>query len=171
MRNQASRSACRSSRWARTKSRSALVTAPDRSGGGGRPARPARVGGTPHPGGPPPGGPPRAGAPPRPPVLSGSGGKRYGWPGAGRGPRGGGGVRRDVPASVGCMPDPDGLLLRVPLDEDAAAWHRLFGDPEVMRYVGSGLVRDLRWYEEFVRRQQQLATGTGLCLFSVVVDG
>ena len=62
-------------------------------------------------------------------------------------------------------------MLRVPLDDDAGTWHRLFDDPEVMRYVGTGLVRDLPWYEAFVQRQQQLAADTGLCLFSVVVDG
>ena len=62
-------------------------------------------------------------------------------------------------------------MLRVPLDDDAGTWHRLFDDPEVMRYVGTGLVRDLPWYEAFVGRQQRLAAATGLCLFSVVVDG
>ncbi|RZU32958.1 GNAT family N-acetyltransferase [Blastococcus saxobsidens] len=68
------------------------------------------------------------------------------------------------------MPERTGPLLRVPLDEDAVAWHRLFDDPEVMRYIGTGLVRDLPWYEAFVGRQQQLARDSGLCLFSLVVD-
>ena len=69
------------------------------------------------------------------------------------------------------MPDGTGPLLRVPLEEDAVAWHQLFHDPEVMRYIGTGLVRDLAWYEALVGRQQQLARDSGLCLFSVVVDG
>ena len=68
------------------------------------------------------------------------------------------------------MPDGTGPLLRVPLDDDAGAWHRLFDDPEVMRYIGTGLVRAPAWYETFVRRQQQLARDSGLCLFSVVAD-
>ena len=61
--------------------------------------------------------------------------------------------------------------LRVPTAEDADAWASLFDDPEVMRHVGTGEVRDREWYAAFVHRQQELAGSTGLCLFSVLVDG
>ncbi|MGY1775310.1 GNAT family N-acetyltransferase [Geodermatophilus sp. SYSU D00804] len=61
------------------------------------------------------------------------------------------------------------VRLRVPTAEDADAWTDLFDDAEVMRYVGSGEVRDRAWYAAFVARQQALAASTGLCLFSVLV--
>ncbi|WP_158548490.1 GNAT family N-acetyltransferase [Blastococcus sp. TF02A-26] len=61
--------------------------------------------------------------------------------------------------------------LRVPIDADADAWTELFDDPVVMRYVGTGEVRDRGWYRGFVRRQQELAGSTGLCLCTVLVDG
>ncbi len=61
------------------------------------------------------------------------------------------------------------VRLRVPTAEDADAWADLFDDAEVMRYVGTGEVRDRAWYAAFVPRQQELAASTGLCLFSVLV--
>ncbi|SFO92477.1 Protein N-acetyltransferase, RimJ/RimL family [Geodermatophilus dictyosporus] len=61
------------------------------------------------------------------------------------------------------------VRLRVPTTEDAGAWADLFDDAEVMRYVGTGEVRDRAWYAAFVQRQQELAERTGLCLFSVLV--
>ncbi|WP_051684175.1 GNAT family N-acetyltransferase [Blastococcus sp. URHD0036] len=61
------------------------------------------------------------------------------------------------------------VALRVPTDADAEVWAELFDDAEVMRYVGSGEVRDLDWYRAFVRRQQELADTTGLCLFALLV--
>ena len=61
------------------------------------------------------------------------------------------------------------VRLRVPTADDADVWAGLFDDAEVMRYVGTGEVRDRAWYGAFVRRQQELAAGTGLCLFSVLV--
>jgi RimJ/RimL family protein N-acetyltransferase len=65
----------------------------------------------------------------------------------------------------------DQISLRVPTAEDAGAWWELFDDPEVMRYVGNGQRRDHAYYVELVERQQRLAESTGLCLFSVDVDG
>lgn len=62
------------------------------------------------------------------------------------------------------------VRLRVPTAEDAGAWADLFDDAEVMRYIGTGEVHDRGWYAAFVRRQQELAERTGLCLFSVLVD-
>ena len=61
------------------------------------------------------------------------------------------------------------VRLRVPTAEDADVWAGLFDDAEVMRYVGTGEVRDRAWYAAFVERQQELAGSTGLCLFSVLV--
>jgi RimJ/RimL family protein N-acetyltransferase len=63
------------------------------------------------------------------------------------------------------------LALAVPTDSDAARWHELFADPEVMRFIGDGSVRDQIWYEQFVTRQQALAASTGVCLYSVLADG
>ncbi|WP_166509542.1 GNAT family N-acetyltransferase [Blastococcus sp. TF02-8] len=64
-----------------------------------------------------------------------------------------------------------GPVLRVPTDDDAARWSALFDDAEVMRFIGSGEVRERAYYDGLVERQQELAEHTGLCLFSVVVDG
>jgi RimJ/RimL family protein N-acetyltransferase len=65
----------------------------------------------------------------------------------------------------------DEVTLRIPTAEDAGTWCELFDDPEVMRYIGNGEVRDHAYYVGLVERQQQLGDSTGLCLFSVVVDG
>jgi RimJ/RimL family protein N-acetyltransferase len=59
----------------------------------------------------------------------------------------------------------------VPTHADAGTWNELFDDVEVMRFIGDGRVRDHAYYADLVQRQQQLARSTGLCLFSVVVEG
>jgi RimJ/RimL family protein N-acetyltransferase len=64
-----------------------------------------------------------------------------------------------------------GLELRVPTDADAASWTTLFDDDEVMRFIGNGQRRDHAYYVSLVERQRSLAADSGLCLFSVVVDG
>jgi RimJ/RimL family protein N-acetyltransferase len=69
------------------------------------------------------------------------------------------------------MDSDGGLTLRVPTDADALRWWVLFADPEVMRYLGDGSVRDVHWYEEFVSHQQHLAERTGICLYSALLDG
>ncbi|MFP5369313.1 MAG: GNAT family N-acetyltransferase, partial [Actinomycetes bacterium] len=61
--------------------------------------------------------------------------------------------------------------LRVPTGEDAAGWTALFDDDEVMRYIADGRRRDVAYYERLVERQQSLAAESGLCLFSVLVEG
>jgi RimJ/RimL family protein N-acetyltransferase len=61
--------------------------------------------------------------------------------------------------------------LRVPTDEDAAVWTALFDDDEVMRFIGDGERRDHAYYVGLVERQRSLAADSGLCLFSVVIDG
>jgi RimJ/RimL family protein N-acetyltransferase len=64
-----------------------------------------------------------------------------------------------------------GLQLRVPTVEDAATWTTLFDDDEVMRFIGNGRRRDHAYYVGLVERQRSLAADSGLCLFSVLVDG
>ncbi|NEK85323.1 GNAT family N-acetyltransferase [Blastococcus saxobsidens] len=61
--------------------------------------------------------------------------------------------------------------LRVPTAADADRWFELFDDVEVMRFIGSGEVRDREYYTGLVARQRELAEATGLCLFSVLADG
>ncbi len=62
------------------------------------------------------------------------------------------------------------VTLRVPIVGDAATWCELFDDPEVMRFIGDGAVRDHAYYVGLVDRQRVLATSSGLCLFSVLAD-
>ncbi|MCI9889811.1 GNAT family N-acetyltransferase [Micrococcales bacterium 31B] len=63
------------------------------------------------------------------------------------------------------------MSLRVPRAEDAAAFHALFDDPEVMRYIGDGSLRPLDWYVDFVARQRTASDETGVCLFAIRVGG
>ena len=70
-------------------------------------------------------------------------------------------------ASVRAMTAP---TIRVPTAADADVWWALFDDPEVMRFVGAGEVRDRAHYGDLVARQQALAASTGLCLFTVVAQ-
>lgn len=59
------------------------------------------------------------------------------------------------------------IALRVPTDEDAGAWRRLFDDAEVMRFQG-GTSHDLDYYREFAAGQRQHAREWGVCLYTVV---
>ncbi|MGW5663000.1 GNAT family N-acetyltransferase [Streptomyces sp. NPDC003758] len=64
------------------------------------------------------------------------------------------------------LPD---VRLRVPTDEDAFAWHRVFADPEVMEFHG-GKAAELSVYEELTARQRRHDAEYGFCLWSVL-DG
>lgn len=64
-------------------------------------------------------------------------------------------------------PLPD-VRLRVPTDEDAHAWHRLFDDPEVMEFLGGPA--ELSMYEEFTARQRMHDAQLGYCLWTLL-DG
>ncbi|MFD8981140.1 GNAT family N-acetyltransferase [Streptomyces sp. NPDC059564] len=64
-------------------------------------------------------------------------------------------------------PLPD-VRLRVPTDEDAHAWHRLFDDPEVMEFLGGPA--ELSLYEEFTARQRMYDAQLGYCLWTLL-DG
>ncbi|MFE0578389.1 MULTISPECIES: GNAT family N-acetyltransferase [unclassified Streptomyces] len=58
--------------------------------------------------------------------------------------------------------------LRVPTDEDAHAWHRVFNDADVMEFLGG----PAEWseYEEFTARQRLHDAQLGLCLWTLL-DG
>ncbi|MFG2984085.1 GNAT family N-acetyltransferase [Streptomyces sp. NPDC048258] len=60
------------------------------------------------------------------------------------------------------------VQLRVPTDEDARAWHRVFDDPEVMEFLGGPA--ELSLYEEFTARQRMHDAQLGYCLWTLL-DG
>ncbi|MFI6119673.1 GNAT family N-acetyltransferase [Streptomyces sp. NPDC051064] len=59
--------------------------------------------------------------------------------------------------------------LRVPTDEDAMAWHRVFDDPEVMEFHG-GRSAEYSVYEELTARQRRHDAELGHCLWTVLDD-
>jgi RimJ/RimL family protein N-acetyltransferase len=59
------------------------------------------------------------------------------------------------------------VRLRVPTDEDAVAWHRVFDDPDVMEFHG-GRSADLSVYEELTARQRRHDAELGFCLWTMV---
>ncbi|MFJ8918183.1 GNAT family N-acetyltransferase [Streptomyces sp. NPDC102415] len=59
--------------------------------------------------------------------------------------------------------------LRVPTDEDALAWYRVFDDPEVMEFHG-GRAAEYSVYEELTARQRRHDAELGHCLWTVL-DG
>ncbi|AWL39987.1 MULTISPECIES: GNAT family N-acetyltransferase [Streptomyces] len=61
------------------------------------------------------------------------------------------------------------VRLRVPTDEDALAWHRVFDDPEVMEFHG-GRAAELSVYEELTARQRRHDAEHGLCLWTLLDD-
>ncbi|MBQ0828815.1 GNAT family N-acetyltransferase [Streptomyces tagetis] len=61
------------------------------------------------------------------------------------------------------------VRLRVPTDEDAVAWHRVFDDPDVMEFQG-GSPAELSVYEELTARQRRHDAERGFCLWSMVDD-
>ncbi|MFD3759765.1 GNAT family N-acetyltransferase [Streptomyces sp. NPDC058622] len=62
------------------------------------------------------------------------------------------------------------VQLRVPTDEDARAWHRVFDDPEVMEFLGGPA--ELSLYEEFTARQRMHDAQLGHCLWTLLdTDG
>ncbi|MFI8192998.1 GNAT family N-acetyltransferase [Streptomyces sp. NPDC085946] len=59
------------------------------------------------------------------------------------------------------------VRLRVPTDEDAVAWHRVFADPEVMEFHG-GRAAELSVYEELTARQRRHDAERGFCLWTLL---
>ena len=58
------------------------------------------------------------------------------------------------------------VRLRVPTDEDAVAWHRVFDDPDVMEFHG-GRSAELSAYEELTARQRRHDAELGFCLWTM----
>ncbi|MFE9563665.1 GNAT family N-acetyltransferase [Streptomyces sp. NPDC006487] len=62
------------------------------------------------------------------------------------------------------------VQLRVPTDEDAHAWHRVFHDPDVMEFLGGPA--ELSFYEEITARQRMHDARLGFCLWTLLdADG
>ncbi|WP_053743382.1 MULTISPECIES: GNAT family N-acetyltransferase [unclassified Streptomyces] len=59
------------------------------------------------------------------------------------------------------------VRLRVPTDEDAFAWHRVFDDPDVMEFHG-GKSAELSLYEELTARQRRHDAEYGFCLWTML---
>ncbi|MEU7383710.1 MULTISPECIES: GNAT family N-acetyltransferase [unclassified Streptomyces] len=59
------------------------------------------------------------------------------------------------------------VSLRVPTDEDAVAWHRIFADPDVMEFHG-GRPAELSVYEELTARQRRHDAERGFCLWTML---
>ncbi|MGW3623878.1 GNAT family N-acetyltransferase [Streptomyces sp. NPDC000880] len=59
------------------------------------------------------------------------------------------------------------VQLRVPTDEDAVAWHRIFNDPEVMEFHG-GRAAELSVYEELTVRQRRHDAERGFCFWTML---
>jgi RimJ/RimL family protein N-acetyltransferase len=59
------------------------------------------------------------------------------------------------------------VRLRVPTDEDAVAWHRVFDHPDVMEFQG-GRSAELSFYEEFTARQRRHDAEHGFCLWTML---
>ncbi|MFI1565085.1 GNAT family N-acetyltransferase [Streptomyces sp. NPDC020490] len=59
------------------------------------------------------------------------------------------------------------VRLRVPTDEDAVAWHRIFDDPDVMEFHG-GKPAELSVYEELTARQRRHDAELGFCLWTML---
>ncbi|MGW9044053.1 GNAT family N-acetyltransferase [Streptomyces lydicus] len=57
--------------------------------------------------------------------------------------------------------------LRVPTDEDALNWYRVFNDPEVMEFHG-GSPAELSVYEELTARQRRHHAELGFCLYTLL---
>lgn len=60
------------------------------------------------------------------------------------------------------------VRLRVPTDEDAVAWHRIFDDPEVMEFDGGGRSAELSVYEELTARQRRHDAERGFCFWTML---
>ncbi|WP_369033584.1 MULTISPECIES: GNAT family N-acetyltransferase [Streptomyces] len=59
------------------------------------------------------------------------------------------------------------VRLRVPTDEDAFAWHRVFDDPDVMEFHG-GRSAEVSAYEELTARQRRHDAEYGFCFWTML---
>ncbi|MFH9423207.1 GNAT family N-acetyltransferase [Streptomyces sp. NPDC017529] len=60
-----------------------------------------------------------------------------------------------------------GFTLRVPAEEDAWHWHRVFDHPEVMEFHG-GAPAELSVYQELTARQRRHHAELGFCMYSMI---
>ncbi|MFJ9213552.1 GNAT family N-acetyltransferase [Streptomyces sp. NPDC102264] len=61
------------------------------------------------------------------------------------------------------------VQLRVPTEEDAFHWHRVFDDPEVMEFHG-GVSAEKSVYEELTARQRRHDAERGFCFWTMTDD-
>ncbi|MFE9371776.1 GNAT family N-acetyltransferase [Streptomyces sp. NPDC006711] len=59
------------------------------------------------------------------------------------------------------------VRLRVPTEEDAYVWHRVFDDPDVMEFHG-GRPAEVSVYEELTARQRKHDAERGFCLWTLL---
>ncbi|MER0447585.1 GNAT family N-acetyltransferase [Streptomyces sp. Edi4] len=59
------------------------------------------------------------------------------------------------------------VRLRVPTEEDAYEWHRVFDDPDVMEFHG-GRPAEVSVYEELTARQRKHDAERGFCLWTLL---
>ncbi|MFJ8166404.1 GNAT family N-acetyltransferase [Streptomyces sp. NPDC096136] len=72
------------------------------------------------------------------------------------------------PTTLPPLPPLPAVRLRVPIDEDARAWHRVFDDADVMEFLGGPA--ELSAYEEITARQRMHDAQLGHCLWTLL-DG
>ncbi|MBC9718616.1 GNAT family N-acetyltransferase [Streptomyces sp. TRM66268-LWL] len=73
-------------------------------------------------------------------------------------------MTRPTPSSLVPLPAD---RLRVPTEEDAYVWHRVFDDPEVMEFHG-GKSAEVSVYEELTARQRRHDAELGFCLWTIL---
>ncbi|MEU7224118.1 GNAT family N-acetyltransferase [Streptomyces chrestomyceticus] len=64
-------------------------------------------------------------------------------------------------------PSAAGFTLRVPSEEDALHWHRVFAHPDVMEFHG-GAPAELSEYQELTARQRRHHAEHGFCMYSMI---
>lgn len=64
-------------------------------------------------------------------------------------------------------PSAAGFTLRVPSEEDALHWHRVFAHPDVMEFHG-GDPAELSEYQELTARQRRHHAERGFCMYSMI---
>ncbi|KOT55662.1 MULTISPECIES: GNAT family N-acetyltransferase [Streptomyces] len=67
-------------------------------------------------------------------------------------------------------PSAAGFTLRVPSEEDALHWHRVFAHPDVMEFHG-GAPAELSVYQELTARQRRHHAEHGFCMYSMIGTG
>ncbi|WP_050514875.1 GNAT family N-acetyltransferase [Streptomyces rimosus] len=74
---------------------------------------------------------------------------------------------QEQPIPAPLPPSAAGFTLRVPSEEDALHWHRVFAHPDVMEFHG-GAPDELSVYQELTARQRRHHAEHGFCMYSMV---